>query len=79
MTSLYSSPQSPDPAPSKSAAPDAIRPPASEVVKQEHADERWRQGVVSAANQSAVGRRSGVIIGSVIAVGVLAWLIVTML
>lgn len=72
------SPHDPPPSPG-TAAPDAARPPASDAVRQAHADERWSRGVSEAANRSAMGRRSAGIIGSVIAVGVLAWLIVTLL
>ena len=60
-------------------SPDVPRAPASEAEKQAHADERWSRGIDEAANRTAMGRRSAGIIGSVIAVGALAWLIVTLL
>ena len=64
---------------SPSNSPDTTRPAASDAVKQSHADDRWSRGITEAANRSAMGRRSAAIIGSVIAVGVIAWLIVMLL
>jgi len=80
MTSPDHSPQSPGTtAPEGVTAPRAGRPPASDDVKQTHADERFSRGIVEAANRSAVRRRSAGIIGAVIAVGVVTWLLVTLL
>jgi len=74
MTPPDNSPQPPG-----TTAPAPARPPASDAERQAHADERWSRSVVEAANQSAVRRRSAVIIGSVIFVGVLIWVLVTLL
>jgi hypothetical protein len=80
MTSPDNSPQSPGTAaPEGGSAHDPARLPASDAVRQAHADERFSRAIVEAANRAAVGRRSAVIIGSVIAVGVVIWLIVTRL
>jgi len=52
---------------------------SNSVEVAEHAADRWNRFTVAADQQSDVSRRSFKIIAAVMAVGVLAWLLLTLL
>jgi hypothetical protein len=53
------------------------RPPASADVKAEQSNSRWDRWTVSTQQHDSVGRRGYWLIGSVVAAGMLTWLVAT--
>jgi hypothetical protein len=79
MTSLNHDPLAPQQAGQAATSPQApvVRSAVSADLLQEHAADRWDRFAVAAAQRSDAGRRSFQIVAAVIAVGVLAWMLLT--